>query len=518
MDIFSLASNIQQIALGGVHFVNSKLRKKNSFTKTNYVSYIVIGEKENIPHDINIFFLPFANMEQMRLRQFKEYFPFKENVIFRFKLLLKDLVDVINDGLRNKAPLLKKNYLNDSTTEEYMIMNENEMNNILKQDNLNYIWVDVTNDDAFIPLCHGRIMCKVLFIHKEMYREFDQIYYNTILKQETEREPEYIMNDKHLYSYHDSFLQKKEIKNNCNEIDENDSSNSKQYEKTEHTNFQTIPSHLKSTESKESKKTEYSQAASLIKNQKEVEDPIGKYAKEKVEETNQNDTNSNRQTHSNLTISQEKESKQIRLKNSNLGLNIDNDDQWTKNNSQESNFQNKSVISSNNSETHSFEKEHVQLNNFNFENESKEREMNKMATEESRRESSEKELKTNINNRLKEIQESRRNEENISKEKVVLSKEIKQQIDKWSKNSDDTYKDIKVMLCTLTDVLWDGADWKKVSMSQLMNNPKNVKLFYKSAILLCHPDRHRNKSIEQMLKAELIFQALNNSYKLKRNI
>lgn len=241
MDLFSFATNIQQMALGGVQFVN-KFRKKNLTSSSNYVIYYVIGENETNPNDINMFYLPFSNVEKMKLREFKEYFPFKGNVIFRFRLLLKDLVKLINEGYQSGLPLLKKKENNidkekgkrkdslenelrikkenkdgeeeeggdkrswetdkEKETEdlsEYIIVDEIEIKNITKQENGHYVWVDITNEDAHIPLCQGKIVAKVLFINRENYKSYDEIYFKDIYSPQKQV---YNVNEKHLCSYH----------------------------------------------------------------------------------------------------------------------------------------------------------------------------------------------------------------------------------------------------------------------------------------------------------------------------
>ena len=47
---------------------------------------------------------------------------------------------------------------------------------------------------------------------------------------------------------------------------------------------------------------------------------------------------------------------------------------------------------------------------------------------------------------------------------------------------------MRVLLCTLPDVLWEGHEWKLVSMADL-DTPDKVKSCYRKYIVKYHPDR-----------------------------
>ncbi|CRG95632.1 conserved Plasmodium protein, unknown function [Plasmodium gallinaceum] len=522
MDIFSLASNLQQIAIGGVNYVNNKLLKKNSFTKYNYVTYIIIGENENQPYDVNIFFLPFQNSNELKFKEFKEYFPFKGDIIFRFKIILTDLIEVINKGYRNNAPLLKQKEKEKNLT-NHIISDEAEIKNILRQDNLNYIWIDINNDDAFIPLCHGKIVAKVLFINHKNYRNFNEIYFNNY---KYNNSPIYIMNEKHLCSY--EFIKKEDKSIKCS-IDSNDIINSEDFD----------GDNKKTSSQSNFMNFSYSNDTEEFENSMYYNDDLKKKNGNKfyIKKNNKRDILSED------CVKKENISGIIESENEHFFQNEDSDNNYLKkrsnsdilNESYEGNIT--TEINQNNNENNKNEK--------NFEKLFQNKDINENILEKVNLSSSkglslmyknnsnnnyddlinnnvikkdEKFLKAKLNNRLEELKESRYQEQEKFKEKILISENVKKQIVKWSKNSDDTYKDIKVMLSTLNDVLWENAEWKNVSMSDLISNTKMVKKTYKNAILLCHPDKHRNKPLEQVLRAEMIFQALNNSYKLKKNM
>ncbi|CRH04024.1 conserved Plasmodium protein, unknown function [Plasmodium relictum] len=520
MDIFSLASNLQQIAIGGVNYVNNKLLKKNSLTRYNYVTYIVIGESENQPYDVNIFFLPFKNSNKIKYKEFKEYFPFRGNIIFRFKILLIDLIEVINEGFRNNSPLLKKKEKEENLN-NHIISDEVEIKNILRQDNLNYIWIDINNDEAYIPLCHGKIVAKVLFINNENYRNYNEIYFSNY---KYENSSTYIMNEKYLCSYK---VIRKEDKSSKSSIESNDLVESEDFDDNNKiTSSQSNLMNFSYSNDVEDfdnvicdnnylkKKNENKILIRKI-NTKDILNEV--YEKENIsgmiESENemffQNEDNNNYLTKRsnsdilNTPYERNRVTKMSQGKNEN-SKNERNLESLYHNNEINEKILEKVNISS--SKAFSLTNKNNKENNYDD------------LLNDNIIKKDQKQLKARVSNRLEELKESRYQEEVKFKEKMLISEDIKKQIIKWSKNSDDTYKDIKVMLSTLNDVLWKNAEWKHVSMSDLISNTKIVKKTYKNAILLCHPDKHRDKPMEQVLRAEMIFLALNNAYKEKKNM
>ncbi|CDU85166.1 DnaJ protein, putative [Plasmodium yoelii] len=577
MDIFSLASNLQQIAIGGVNFVNSKLRKKSLNTECNYITYTVIGENEKEPYDTNIFFLPFKICTRIKLKKFKEYFPFKGNVIFRFKAQLTDLVDIINEGIINNQPLLKGDQIN---TSKQIILDENEISNILKQDKLNYIWLDVTNDEALIPLYNGGIVVKVLFINHDNYKMYNDIYFKHVKGIEYNSEI-YHANEKSCCSY---ILEKEENHNNNNNSNTEDNNGNMQnqsgatniknnYIKKNFMNFNYSNNNHADYKNSENNnnKTNTTSNINTGKNDNNDEHILNNNDNNIVNNTDSNNAHGfkgelkNYKTYiksyqdnslSNKLIIENEEmlnTQHINMDNSK----IDDDNYFNEEYDQIHFTQNTNKIRSNfntydtkgNQLHNKFLNENTKNNmninipinkgkmtenvigrdnyhnstNFlaayqnNVENNSMGTQSQEKSNIKNHKENQES-VQSKVNNRLKELKEYRCQEEANFKEKIAISDKIKKQITKWSKNSDESYKDIKVMLSTLDDVLWENSDWKRVSVSDLISNPSAVKKAYKSAILLCHPDKHRGKPIERVLRAELIFQALNNAFKEKKGI
>ncbi|SBT78954.1 conserved Plasmodium protein, unknown function [Plasmodium ovale] len=561
MDIFSLASNLQQIAIGGVNYVNSKLRKKNLSSECNYATYIVIGEKEERPYDVNMFFFPFPLYTKMKLKEFKEYFPFKDNVIFRFKIPLTELVDIINEGILNDVPLLSKKEKSQNPR-TYIITDENEIKSIIRQDNTNHVWLDITNDEAYIPLYNGNIVVKVLFINNENYKKFNDIYFKNANYYEYAYET-YVVNKKNPCSYIPikEERNKKDGTDNCDmnqsEYCDEDIKPTSSKNNTMNYKYSKESNNSGGSNSRSDRGSIFSNAVSALVGKNAVGSARGN-CKSDHDDVQNAMANCENETYIENSASLGEYEKRHLLKMQNEDQSVGNtgDDSFFSNNYSESHFIKQKMCSdalnSKGVQNHLYEdtlNENVKKDT----NSRKYTEQNGMSgisgmsamsgmsgmsgmngrhesvlekygcktpadllsTHDIKRQDS---VKTKVSNRLQELKEHRYQEEVKFKEKAVASEKIKKQIVKWSKNSDDTYKDLKVMLSTLNDVLWENSEWKHVSMSDLMSNTAMVKRTYKSAILLCHPDKHRDKSVERVLRAEMIFQALNNAYKEKKNL
>jgi len=74
---------------------------------------------------------------------------------------------------------------------------------------------------------------------------------------------------------------------------------------------------------------------------------------------------------------------------------------------------------------------------------------------------------------------------------------------------------IRVLLCTLQDVLWANNGWQRVGMDKLLD-PNEVKKFYRKATMLCHPDKIRNceDDPDKVYIANRCFAAITEAYNI----
>eukprot|EP01114_Cavostelium_apophysatum_P016658 TRINITY_DN4786_c0_g1_i2.p1 TRINITY_DN4786_c0_g1~~TRINITY_DN4786_c0_g1_i2.p1 ORF type:complete len:456 (+),score=132.38 TRINITY_DN4786_c0_g1_i2:1020-2387(+) len=71
---------------------------------------------------------------------------------------------------------------------------------------------------------------------------------------------------------------------------------------------------------------------------------------------------------------------------------------------------------------------------------------------------------------------------------------------------------LRALLSTLHTLLPEGSGWKEVSLGDLLM-PSRVKVSYRKALLVVHPDKSQGKSLEEKLIAERAFELLNEAYK-----
>jgi curved DNA-binding protein CbpA len=71
-----------------------------------------------------------------------------------------------------------------------------------------------------------------------------------------------------------------------------------------------------------------------------------------------------------------------------------------------------------------------------------------------------------------------------------------------------------VLLCTLDQVLWPNNGWERVGMDKLQD-PSKVKLYYRKATMLCHPDKigSAEDNPDKVYIANRCFAAITEAYK-----
>eukprot|EP00438_Fugacium_kawagutii_P026724 Skav228690 [mRNA] locus=scaffold2247:427009:427506:- [translate_table: standard] len=121
--------------------------------------------------------------------------------------------------------------------------------------------------------------------------------------------------------------------------------------------------------------------------------------------------------------------------------------------------------------------------------------------------------KREYDEKMKRHEDQKAQEERSKKEKLELNDVLAKELNDWAKTPDgQSYKEIRTLLSTMHSVMWQGAGWKELSLSELVAD-SSIKKNYRKAILLAHPDRHQSASSEQQVRADRIFNALNESFK-----
>jgi hypothetical protein len=75
--------------------------------------------------------------------------------------------------------------------------------------------------------------------------------------------------------------------------------------------------------------------------------------------------------------------------------------------------------------------------------------------------------------------------ERADDEKFALADKVDEKISRWRDGKRDN---LRALIGSLDMVMWEGSEWKKVGMHELVTNGK-VKINYMKAIGKCHPDK-----------------------------
>jgi hypothetical protein len=86
---------------------------------------------------------------------------------------------------------------------------------------------------------------------------------------------------------------------------------------------------------------------------------------------------------------------------------------------------------------------------------------------------------------VKRLREANIAAEKADDEKFALSDKVEQRISLWRDGKRDN---LRALIGSLDNVMWEGAGWKKVGMHELVQNNK-VKINYMKAIGKTHPDK-----------------------------
>ncbi|MCJ1473614.1 hypothetical protein MMC13_002265 [Lambiella insularis] len=99
--------------------------------------------------------------------------------------------------------------------------------------------------------------------------------------------------------------------------------------------------------------------------------------------------------------------------------------------------------------------------------------------------------------------------ERVDDEKFALADAVDERLSRWRKGKEGN---LRALLGSLDAVLWEGAGWRKVGMSELLV-PGKVKVAYMRGIAKVHPDKlPPGATTEQMMISGAVFSALNEAW------
>ncbi|TGJ85751.1 hypothetical protein E0Z10_g2986 [Xylaria hypoxylon] len=110
---------------------------------------------------------------------------------------------------------------------------------------------------------------------------------------------------------------------------------------------------------------------------------------------------------------------------------------------------------------------------------------------------------------VQRLREANKAAEAADDEKFALSEKIDARIATWRDGKRDN---LRALLGSLDQVLWENSGWKKVGLHELVIGNK-VKIHYMKAIAKCHPDKlPQDANTETRLIAATVFATLNESW------
>lgn len=113
----------------------------------------------------------------------------------------------------------------------------------------------------------------------------------------------------------------------------------------------------------------------------------------------------------------------------------------------------------------------------------------------------------------REVDARRAAEESERSSKVEASNKLRTILDAWAKTPDGaSWKDIRTLLSTVHEVIWKDSGWQPVGLADLLQDGA-IKRIYRKAIIITHPDKMKDADPELQIRAERIFQALNEAFK-----
>lgn len=94
-------------------------------------------------------------------------------------------------------------------------------------------------------------------------------------------------------------------------------------------------------------------------------------------------------------------------------------------------------------------------------------------------------------------------------EKVALYDSVQAKLDGWSKGKE---QNLRALLASMDAVLWPSANWKRVTLADLVV-PAKCKVVYMKALAKVHPDKiSRDASVEEKMIAAAVFAKLNGAW------
>jgi hypothetical protein len=121
-------------------------------------------------------------------------------------------------------------------------------------------------------------------------------------------------------------------------------------------------------------------------------------------------------------------------------------------------------------------------------------------------------VKQAVDDKVDDYKRRMADEEQQKLARLKSREQLGEMMDRWETRNMQK-NNIRALLSTVHTVLWPGANWPTMSMSQVLA-PAGVKRGYQIAMLRFHPDKHNNDPPDVKYICERVFSALNEAWKV----
>ena len=120
-------------------------------------------------------------------------------------------------------------------------------------------------------------------------------------------------------------------------------------------------------------------------------------------------------------------------------------------------------------------------------------------------------IQEKVNQALEFKQELDENLKRESEELEAAKVKHDRNLTEWAFDQSKKKRNVRTLLSTMHKVLWADGTWKPVGLGDIIE-PKKVKLQFRKAMLVVHPDRCTNLTAENRFVGKRVFEAINEAY------
>ena len=120
-------------------------------------------------------------------------------------------------------------------------------------------------------------------------------------------------------------------------------------------------------------------------------------------------------------------------------------------------------------------------------------------------------IQENVHRALEEKQERDGLQRQESDDMEIARLKHDANLTEWAFDASKKKRNMRTLLSTMHKVLWEKNRWKEIGLGDVLQ-PRQVKLSYRKAMLVVHPDRLSGEAPEVRFIAKRVFEAINEQY------